>query len=407
MGLIMYSARRLSLAVWFSNLVGTLAKCANRSTAFAVKGMHGRLRWQEAITIASVCAVVPALARSTEPGPRFPTLTLVDRRVAQDQGAWVIDYRIRHNGTTGIVILPDEIALKVEGWVSNSRVPTHAVPRRSSLIIPHGPDLAVVTEVIAAADEMQRCRERLAVSMWTEDQNRSSQPDRYQNTKGSSTPLVSVATVADQTLVLPLSLPPHSIVHVRLRLEHQHILYGDYDPLLSTRAVELTLGSATVHDLVPLDREQYRALPTFTWPEPPEERRDTRHAISGPDSLHIEAHVPGHQAYRYPERPVRYSTKMRFQFWYLIAAGTEGECRVSLAQCKETPTSWGKLSGGTFDQTLKTIGRWTRVERIIQTEAEATTVTLEFKIIGETEIGEMWIDDVSLEPLGCSTSPGP
>ena len=228
-----------------------------------------------------------------------------------------------------------------------------------------------------------------------------------QSRRGLKTPLASITTVADQTLALPLSLAPQSIAHVRLRLEHQHILYGDYDPLLSTRAVELTLGSATFHDLVPLDREQYRALPTFTWPEPPEDRRDTRHAISGPDSLHIEAHVAGHQAYRYPERPVRYSTKMRFQFWYLIAAGTEGECRVSLAQYKETPTSWRKLSAGAFDQTLKTIGRWTKVERVIQTEPEATTVTLEFKIIGDTEIGEMWIDDVSLEPIGCSTPAGP
>ena len=90
----------------------------------------------------------------------------------------MIDYRIRHNSSTGIVILPDEIAVKVEGWVSNSRVAAHTVPRRSSLIIPHGPDLAVVTEVIAAADETHRCRERLTVSIWTENQNRNSQRDQ-------------------------------------------------------------------------------------------------------------------------------------------------------------------------------------------------------------------------------------
>ena len=112
--------------------------------------------------------------------------------------------------------------------------------------------------------------------------------------------------------------------------------------------VELKLGSATLRDRVPLDREHYLAQPKFVWPEPPEERRDTRHFVSSPDSLHLEAHIPGHQYYRYPERPVRYGSKMRLRFWYLIAAGTEGECRIRLAQYKDTPTSWRSPLRGRF-----------------------------------------------------------
>ena len=100
-----------------------------------------------------------------------PTLSLVDRTVTQDQGAWVIDYRLRHTGKTGVIITPEEIAVKVEGWVSNSRVASHAVPRWSSLVIAHGPDLSAMSEVISAADEGHRCRERLVVSVWTEDQD--------------------------------------------------------------------------------------------------------------------------------------------------------------------------------------------------------------------------------------------
>ena len=65
------------------------------------------------------------------------------------------------------------------------------------------------------------------------------------------------------------------------------------------------------------------------------------------------------------------------------------------------------LHAGDFEQCLKNIGRWTKVERIIQTEPEATTLTLEFKIMGETEIGEMWIDDVSLEPVDSTALGGP
>ena len=49
-------------------------------------------------------------------------------------------------------------------------------------------------------------------------------------------------------------------------------------------------------------------------------------------------------------------------------------------QCKETPVSYRRLSSGGFEQCLRTVGRWTKVERMIQTESEAATLTLEFKI---------------------------
>jgi hypothetical protein len=303
--------------------------------------------------------------------------------------------------------MPEEIAVKVEGWVSNSRIASHAVPRWSSLVVTHGPELSASYEVITAANEGHRCRERLVASIWTEDQPTFGNRTGPQHEMATRASLVQVPQGAEQTALLPLSVGPNVVLRVRLRLDHQHILYGEYDPLLAARVVELTLGSATVRDVVPLDREHYVAQPKFTWPEPPEERRDTRHAVSGPDSLHIEAHVAGHQYYRFPERPVRYRTKMHLKFWYLIAAGTDGECSAVVGQYKETPVSWRKLVSSGFDQTLKTVGRWTKVERIVQIDAEATTLTLEFKIGGETEIGEMWIDDVSLEPIGCSTPSGP
>jgi hypothetical protein len=162
-----------------------------------------------------------------------------------------------------------------------------------------------------------------------------------------------------------------------------------------------------VRDLVPLDREQYLAQPKYAWPEPPDVRRDTKHFISAPDSLHLEADVLGHQSYRYEERPVRYNTKMRLRFWYLIAAGTEGECRVRIAQNKDTPITWRQLHEAGIEEGLKTIGRWTKYERIIQTEPEATRLILELKIVGEINVGEMWIDDVSLELVGSAVPIGP
>ena len=365
------------------------------------------LGWDRLVIViaVSVFTLPPVLAVAVNPAQS--TLALIERTMTQDQGAWVVDYRLRNTGPTGVIITPEELSVKVEGWVSNSRVPSHAVPRWSLLVVSRSQELCTVSEVNAAVDESQRCRERLVVSIWAEDQGPSRSRSAARSGVGQKAGPPGIPVASEPATPVLLSLAPGAMMRVRLRLEHQHILYGEYDPLLAVRTVELNVGSAAVLDIVPLDREQYLAQPQFTWPEPPEERRDTRHAVSSPDSLHLEADVPGHQYYRYPERPVRYNTKMRLRFWYLIAAGTEGECRVRVAQFKDTPTSWRMLHTGDFEQCLKTIGRWTKVERIVQTESEATTLTLEFKIIGETEVGEMWIDDVSLEPVGNAVPGGP
>ena len=119
---------------------------------------------------------------------------------------------------------------------------------------------------------------------------------------------------------------------------------------------------------------------------------------------YLEAHIPGNQYYRFPERPVRYGTKMRLRFWYLIAAGTEGECRARVAQYKDTPTAWKVLNEGAHEEVLTTVGRWVKIERVFRTECEATTLALDFRISGGAEVGEMWIDDVSLEPVGAASS---
>jgi hypothetical protein len=357
------------------------------------------------MVLVCVFAMPPGLALGA--GPARSALVLVERTVMQEQGAWVLDYRLRHTGQAGVIITPEEFVVKVEGWVSNSRVASHAVPRWSSLVISRSRELLAIGDVIATADESQRCRERLLVSIWDQGQGHIQASHSVPSTAKPGASPAGGLMLTEPVSLLPLSLAPEATVRVRLRLEHQHFLHGDYDPLLAVRIVELTIGPSAIRDVVSLDREQYLAQPRSTWPEPPEDRRDTRHSISGPDSLHLEADIPGHQYYRYPERPVRYNTKMRLRFWYLIAVGTEGECRAHIAQASETATSWRPLKAGDFDQCLKTIGRWTKVERIFQTEPEATTLGLEFKIVGETEVGEMWIDDVSLEPVYGATAGGP
>jgi hypothetical protein len=293
----------------------------------------------------------------------------------------VVQYELRYTGESAAVRTPSETKVVVEGWVSNSRVPSHASPRPSRVTAGGTATGSATGDVIASTDEARRCRERVVLTAWADD---GPPPE------------------ADAPSVLGLN--PGSRVNVRIRLEHQHVIYGEYDPLLGVRSVDLAIGAALLHDEVPLDREQYLAQPRYTWPEAPADRRDDKHFVSAPDSLHLEAHVPGHKYYRLPDRPVRYGTKMRLRFWYLIAAGTEGECRVRFDQYKDTPTSWRVLSGGGFEQPLETVGRWTRVEKIVRTDGEATTAALGFRIISETDVGEMWIDDVSLEPV-CQNAP--
>jgi hypothetical protein len=335
-----------------------------------------------------------------------PPLTLVDRSVTQDQGAWVIDYRLRNATRAGVIVTPDEIGLKVEGWVSNSRVASHAVPRWSSLVVAAHADSTAFSDVYNAVDESQRCRERLAISVWSEGRSRSDLSSTAKIVDSPTTANTPPASSALMTLPV-LSLGPGEMMQVRLRIDHQHDLYGEFDPLLGTRAIALTLGGSVIRDVLPLDREQYLAQPKYIWPELPVERRDTHHFVSAPDSLHLEADVQGHQSYRYQERPVRYNTRMKLRFWYLIAAGTEGECRVRVGQNKDTPLAWRQLHEAGFEERLKTIGHWTKYERIVQTEPEATRLILEFKIVGDINVGEMWIDDVSVEPLGITGPGGP
>lgn len=330
------------------------------------------------------------LAPIAAAAPPPPRLTIQRRAVNQDQGGWRVDYRLRYDGPSGIVLTPTEVWARVESWVSNSRVASHAVPRWSSLAISGPSGQASTAEVITAADEAQRCREKVSLIVWTGDDPPVDLPPPRPGVPATG-PLLSV--------------PPGGTLNVRVRWEHLHYLYGDYDPLLGQRAIELRLGPATLRDVLPMDQEHYLAMPRFTWPAPPEDRRDTRYFVSGPDSLHLEAHVPGNQYYRFPERPVRYATKMRLRFWYLVAPGTEGECRVRIAQYKDTPTAWRALTDGAYEECLPTVGRWVKFEHVFRTEPDATTLALDFRISG-ADVGEMWIDDVTLEPV-CGPPSGP
>jgi hypothetical protein len=305
-------------------------------------------------------------------------VTVVRRSLVQDQGAWVVEFEVRNETAAGIVVMPVELEARVEGWVSNSRVASHARPRPARVTLKGCEGATAAVDVIASKDESARCRERLVLSIWSDDAKPPVKP-------------------ADG--LSPISLAPGATGRLRLRIEHQHAIHGDYDPLMGVRTIDLRVGEETFRDVATLDREHYLAQPRSTWPEPPEDRRDPRQFVSSPDSLHLEAHAPGRQYYRFPDQPVRYGARMRLSFWYLIAVGTSGECRVRFSQYKDTPSSCRVLSSGGFDQELTTVGRWTKLEKIVHMEPEATTAALDFRVSSDVNVGEMWIDDVALSPV--------
>jgi len=333
-------------------------------------------------------STAPPASASASVGTAPGRLAVVERVLAQDQGDWQVDYCFKNAGATPLALPPAEVSARVEGWLSNSKVAVHAHPRRSECAVAGASGPTAYAEVISSADESRRCRERLALRLWSGPAAGGA----------ACTAAAAMPRGADPEPLRTVTVEPGGLLRVRLRLEHQHFLYGDYDPLLGRRDLELKLGATTLRDSLPLDREQYLAQPGETWPEPAEDDKDTRHFVTGPDSLHLEADAPGNNSYRFPERKVRYSSRMRLRFWYMVAPGTEGDFKARVAQYRESPNAWKILSDGGSELTLKAVGRWTLVEKIIRTEAEATTLALEFRIT-TCDIGEAWVDDVSLEPL--------
>jgi hypothetical protein len=317
--------------------------------------------------------------------------TVVRRVITQAQGAgqvWQVDYRLRNDGPAVAVVPPGSVLASMDGWVSNSRVPAHATPRRAAAEARGPLGGPACAEIIPAPDEDRRCRERATLDAWAAS-------------AGEAPPApVALAGPGGAALLgaAPVLVAPGDSLRVRIRLEHEHFLYGPYEPLLGGREVVLRVGPATVRDELPLDQELTGARAVPAWPmfDVPADRLDAEVFVSAPHSLHLAAHRPGCGSYRFLG-PVRYGARMRLSYWYLIAPGTEGDCKARLSQTLQGPGLHRSLRDGDHDQYLTTVGRWTRVERVFRTESQATNLALEFKVTGN--IGEMWVDDVVLEPL--------
>lgn len=358
------------------------------------------LLWLSLVPLASPSRAAEPGSATAEPA----RLTVVDRAIALERAEWVrwrIDYHLRNDGTETLVVPPEALSARVAGWVSNSRAPGHSNPRRSEVEASGGSGLVGVAEVIASTHEVERCRERLIVQAWPAESG-STPPDPI-----ARATVNKPAPVEEQPT---LEVAPGASLRVRLGLEHEHQLCGPHTALLGRRELALRLGPATLADVLPLDRQLPVDAPRVDWPPPPPEGlRDDRIFLSPPDSLHLQAHLPGRRSHSYPEyRDVAGGARLRLSFWYLVAPGTAGNCQLRMTQHRDLPSSFKTLYDGEMIEHLTTVGRWVHVERVVRAEPEATVLKLDFRIADSpVNVGELWIDDVLLEPLDDEALAGP
>ncbi len=280
----------------------------------------------------------------------FQSTKITDRQIYQDGGTWLINYTFNKN-------IYDKPEIIIDGWVSNSRVPNNSTSRH--LILDDKP-CCILFDCV---EDERRC-----TAKFTSEVNNNT---------------------------------------IKIKITHQHGIYGNLNPLMGSLKVKIKFDGNIVYDSFNL-HEKNLFYPDLKI-EIPLERMDKRYSInrSSLGSLHLEANIPNVQFYRFPEILVRCDSRIKFSFWYLIATRTEGECFIWLTQYKDTPSSWRKLDDSAVRKKLTTIGKWKKVEYVFRTEKEATTMLLEFKIAGDSDIGEMWVDCIEFKYLDKKEESGP
>ena len=87
---------------------------------------------------------------------------------------------------------------------------------------------------------MQLTSPNVAKSVWRFQYGARGDPGHDSGSAKNSPVHRHISSTTAQTWLsfLPISLGPGEMMHLRLRIDHQHILYGDYDPLLGVRTIK-------------------------------------------------------------------------------------------------------------------------------------------------------------------------
>jgi hypothetical protein len=282
---------------------------------------------------------------------------LISEGISEKSGNryWEIGYALSKD----FLIKPENLTVEISGLVSNSRVPSHSRPIKVEHILASN-SKDIVYKIIDSHDPATECSEIASSELRTEKDG-------------------------SQTLVI--------------RLEHCHLVYGPHDPLLAQRSFALIQNGKRVEFTLNMTEPTKFKPPKRLWPpngDPPPERRDIRFFVSAPDSLLLDANAVGEQSYRYRELQVKYSTKLKLSFWYYATKDVDDECHARVCQYRDG-NSWKYLTDAQMEIVLEKRGKWTRVQKVFRTDDQATSLTLEFRMMGDN--GCVWIDDVDISPL--------
>ena len=207
-------------------------------------------------------------------------------------------------------------------------------------------------------EPIRTCRERATLQVWSEHDPAPPEP----NPGAACTPPRE-----------PFPLQPGELLHARIRLEHCHHLHGPIEPLLGNREVTLRVGSASFRDAVALDSLGSATQPIDQLGPIPEERLDPRVYFSPPDSLYLDAALPGFRSFQFRDMKIPHDAAMRLRFRYFRSVDSTGEARVELKQYQDVPNSYRALTEAKRVECLELAGEWVLVEHRFRSESSATT----------------------------------
>jgi hypothetical protein len=253
--------------------------------------------------------------RQLQPPDRWAEQLGEDRKAC----SWVLDYALAC--TEAASFSRDDVTVKVQSVVSNSSVPLHAIAREVTVA------LSAREGFRAEAAVADGCSERVTAYLWRDVE------DDLGRAKGDQG-----AGVGRECLLDVGNSPFHLVgepFRLRLVLTHIHQLYGAYQPLLGRRQVTLRLGAAEFRDEIMLLKDPMIHSP-ITLGDVPLDRQDSRAFTSPPASLYLAADLPGEGEFLFPGVAVRYGSRVRLTFWYLVSSNSQTELRMLIRQYQDS-----------------------------------------------------------------------
>jgi hypothetical protein len=332
------------------------------------------------------------------------------RVIRQVPSGWQVDYTFRHLSAPDdpaaqpLAVSPSDLAVRLSGYVSASRLPLHAIPRRAAHNLDGGTHVSKVT-LRESPEPPERCAEKFVVLAWPEKPAAVATLGRRTPPVGPPAPFVPFAGPPSETgpnAAGPFVVEPGGLLNVRLVLTHEHDGPDGIEILVGRRELNLHIAGPaglSFRDTLDLSRERSTPMPDAGWRPMdliPADYRDEAFCFSPPYSLVLDATESGRQYYRFPERKVRGGERVRLSFRYFIARGTEGEFKFRVAQYRESPSYWRVVDGGVERAMTKPVGRWAEFGMVFRVHDEATTLALDFRI-ADVDVGLVWVDDVVLD----------